>query len=1094
MCLMVRISIFLILIVFYASFSKAQEAQLSIPSGHSKDVSKLLFSPDGKYLLSFGNEWILWDVNTGKQIRQFDSKADYGYTANFSQDGQTLAVSNGGFVEIFHISDDRPIKTLISEDGRYYEGIFINNDAKIVLRLEKKLEVYSYPEYKLLKTLTFENEVSKVTNSKDSLSFIVGLRNREVLIYDIETFEEEKLFHKLHNPEFRYGNFFAFEPLDDNQMFACCPEEGYINCTRWNIDNGEILKTFRLKDLDDFNISADGKIAAFNYSYYHEDHGYLYFLNTLYGTVVDSIQDQSNSFAMHPNNRWLAYGDNNDIILYDRVSKEIVKTFAGLSEGLGDIWFTENMNTMYFCKYYNYGIFQMNTKSHATYENKYFFLADHIKTSKDGVIGYKVDDLTKKTNDYSKNYGFIRIVNYKTGEVLKETKTSYIYQICDISPDLRYALCKDYNYDEKEKHTVAIIDLEKDKIVSEFSYFQSSDRGKPFYRFTKDSKHIVVFNYDCLFHFEPQLFRANRLKPKDEFSNNSYKYDQSHQVSCIDMSADRSLIASGSIKGGIVVYDIENRTATQKFFHKKATISDLKISEDKSKCAAVVGNDIVVFDMKSGEKLVIYSESNPLNELNFSPDAEFLLALFDNNTNKIYNLKGRELAKFVAFKSGDWAVTTPDGRFDGTEKGIEMLQFVKGMNVYPLEILFDKFYQPNLLELALGGNLKEMTFEANVADTLQSRMNEAKINKLLPAPVVSFLSPGNNTKSETSEITVGISIDSRGADIDEILLFHNSKLIKGSDRGFKNLGSKEKTKREYTIQLVNGENIIKATAFNHQRTESIPAEIKVLYKGEEKKSSLYVLAIGINEYKNSNLNLNYAIPDAEALVKYLNYGSAQIFKDIHVHFIKNSEATKAAIISEIEKIKNEASAEDVFVFYYAGHGVMGDEIEGIKADYYLVPHDVTQLYGNEEVLVEKAISSNEIMKYSTEIKAQKQLLIMDACQSGGAIETFASRGAAEQKAIMQLARSTGIMVLAASGSEQFATEFNELGHGAFTYALLEGLKCQADGGKKDFKITVSELKAFLEDRLPELTEKYKGKAQYPTGYSRGQDFPIVICK
>jgi uncharacterized caspase-like protein len=134
------------------------------------------------------------------------------------------------------------------------------------------------------------------------------------------------------------------------------------------------------------------------------------------------------------------------------------------------------------------------------------------------------------------------------------------------------------------------------------------------------------------------------------------------------------------------------------------------------------------------------------------------------------------------------------------------------------------------------------------------------------------------------------------------------------------------------------------------------------------------------------------------------------------------------------------------------------------------------------------------MELSKEIKAQKQLFVFDACQSGGAMQAFAMRGAAEEKAMAQLARSAGIVVLSASGTEQFATEFNDLGHGTFTYALIEGLQCQADGGTKDRKITVNELKAWIEDRVPELTEKYKGTAQYPTGYSRGQDFPIVICK
>nr|NQU93265.1 hypothetical protein [Bacteroidota bacterium] len=75
-----------------------------------------------------------------------------------------------------------------------------------------------------------------------------------------------------------------------------------------------------------------------------------------------------------------------------------------------------------------------------------------------------------------------------------------------------------------------------------------------------------------------------------------------------------------------------------------------------------------------------------------------------------------------------------------------------------------------------------------------------------------------------------------------------------------------------------------------------------------------------------------------------------------------------------------------------------------------------------------------------------------------------------------------------------ATEFATLGHGIFTYAIFQALRGEADGGTRDKKITVKEISAFLNDRVPELSEKYKGEAQYPTTYDYGQDFPIVIIK
>ena len=173
---------------------------------------------------------------------------------------------------------------------------------------------------------------------------------------------------------------------------------------------------------------------------------------------------------------------------------------------------------------------------------------------------------------------------------------------------------------------------------------------------------------------------------------------------------------------------------------------------------------------------------------------------------------------------------------------------------------------------------------------------------------------------------------------------------------------------------------------------------------------------------------------------------------------------------------------------------MSEGMGSKPSEFFFIPYDVTQLYGNDDLLEAKGISANELRKAFVAIRAQKQLIVVDACQSGGATEMLAMRGAAEEKALMQLARSAGIAVLSSTGTEQLASEVKQLGHGIFTFSLIEGLNGKADGGEKDGKITVKELAAFLEDNVPELTKKYRGTTQYPNTSIRGMDFPIVVWK
>lgn len=252
-------------------------------------------------------------------------------------------------------------------------------------------------------------------------------------------------------------------------------------------------------------------------------------------------------------------------------------------------------------------------------------------------------------------------------------------------------------------------------------------------------------------------------------------------------------------------------------------------------------------------------------------------------------------------------------------------------------------------------------------------------------------------------------------------------------------------------------------------------------------SKCYVLAIGINEYKNPKLSLNYAKADAKAFADSVEQKTNSIFSEIKIQTIFDKDATRENILKQLTALSNEITLNDVFILYYAGHGSVVDE------KFYFIPTETVRLY-DEDNLKKTAIEAQELQRYLEKVKALKQVIIMDACQSGQSVELLSQRGAVEEKAIAQLSRSAGIHVLASAGSEQYASEFSSLGHGLFTYALLEGLSGKADGAPLDGKVTIYELKSYLDDQVPGLSLKYKGRPQYPFTFSRGHDFPLVIVK
>lgn len=458
-------------------------------------------------------------------------------------------------------------------------------------------------------------------------------------------------------------------------------------------------------------------------------------------------------------------------------------------------------------------------------------------------------------------------------------------------------------------------------------------------------------------------------------------------------------------------------------------------------------------------------------------------------------LKNKEVLRVYIFQDNEWLAHTKDGLFDGSAGAWDRVSFSNGSESIPLEQVFDNFYTPRLMHKILNGG--------------EIDKPKRDIKNLKKAPIVEMtykegfrnLTVEDDTQEKKATITtkngngeVILNANAKGDVIKELRLYQNGKLLNNNTRNLiveDDVAPQGNTK-SYKVRLVEGANEFVAIAINSQQTESRPERLTVIYKPVKEQKTLpgitaHVMIVGINSYKNPKYDLNYAVADATSFMDQVNSGMKNITSNVKLYEVKNSDAVRQNILDKFTEIASTANPQDIFIFYYAGHGmVTQDEAK----EFYLVPHDVTQVYGDDGSMKQKGISASELKQISSGIPAQKQLFVLDACQSAGALNAVATRGASEEKAIAQLARSTGTHWLTASGSEQFATEFDELGHGVFTYALLEALSGKADSG--DGRITVNELKAYIESQVPELSAKYKGSPQYPSSFGFGQDFPISV--
>ena len=144
----------------------------------------------------------------------------------------------------------------------------------------------------------------------------------------------------------------------------------------------------------------------------------------------------------------------------------------------------------------------------------------------------------------------------------------------------------------------------------------------------------------------------------------------------------------------------------------------------------------------------------------------------------------------------------------------------------------------------------------------------------------------------------------------------------------------------------------------------------------------------------------------------------------------------------------------------------------------MIPHDLGYAGDRGELdeaglkaILSHSISDQELEASVESLAAGSVLMVIDACNSGQALETEEKRrGPMNSKGLAQLAYEKGMYILTAAQSYQAALEAAQFGHGLLTYALVEeGLKTSAaDYEPKDGLINAREWLDFATERVPEM--------------------------
>ncbi|HKZ78654.1 MAG TPA: caspase family protein [Pyrinomonadaceae bacterium] len=276
----------------------------------------------------------------------------------------------------------------------------------------------------------------------------------------------------------------------------------------------------------------------------------------------------------------------------------------------------------------------------------------------------------------------------------------------------------------------------------------------------------------------------------------------------------------------------------------------------------------------------------------------------------------------------------------------------------------------------------------------------------------------------------------------------------------------------------------------------VPVRRREAAVSQQFKGRKYAVVIGISKYQfaiDGLNNLDFADADARAIRDFLKQPQGGNFAPADILYLENAEATILGVRSALDRFLPRAGPEDLIFLFIAGHGA---------PDPY-APRNLYFLMNDTKVadMPNTALPMSELQELlDNRVRAQRVVVFVDTCHSAGISGTTLVTG----RQLVQtennifnlyaanLFREAGRAVLTSSDVNEISRESSKWGggHGIFTWALLEGLRGDADANK-DRLITAGELFDFVSNNVRIATAFRQNPRALP---GLNKDFPLAVAK
>jgi WD40 repeat protein len=1041
----------------------AQKPELIVQTGHTGPILLIAFSPDGKTLAASGLELKLWDVTTGVELRTLGSNT-LASTIAFSPDGKTLAsgtgegkvdwwdVTTGVKLRVLELNESHVNSVAFSPDGK---TLAASGGSQIKLwDAMTGLQLRSFEEESgaLVLSLAFSPDGKLLASGNSSFS---GVKTK-INLWDISTSQQIRSFSG------QTSDVQAIVFRADGKTLASRSSDRTVKL--WDVTTGRELHTFAsADDVSAIALSPDGQMFASG-----TRDGRVELLALATGVKLRALQGRNAiifSLAFEPGGKTLAVAG-----MATEVKNNTLDTIGG---GEINLWDVATGTPLRALKRHVSGVeaiaFSPDGRLLASAcldgTVKLWDLATGVQLRSfrghaDHTIMFTLSDYSLVFSPDSKT-----LASASLGETVNLWDITTGKQLRPLAADNRFTDSVAFSPDGKtlagggaDDTSTGIVKLWDVSTGRLLHALKGHTRLVLSVAFSPDGKTLVSSDKDRIFK------QWNVLRGQLLYTAKSRASD----VHPTALSPDGKLLASVAYNDKTIELSDFLTGAQLRSLQTHETRAGVVFSPDSKRIVTLGEQAVKLWDISTGTQLrTLEGYPSYITSGAFSRDGQTLALAGTDGTIKLWNTNsGAELASMISIDENDWAVVAPDGLFDSSPAAWNKLLWRAPQNTFdyaPVEAYFSDFYYPGLLADIFAGKAPKAPQDIAQKDRHLPHLQLTLGGQQMPT----------TTTISTRNITVKLEISNAVAGAQDVRLFRNGILVHVW-RGDMLKGQTGAT-LEATLLIVAGENRLTAYAFNRDSVKSEDATLTI--KGADnltQKGTAYVLAVGINAYANPQYDLKYAVADATDFSAEIKRQQERLgqYGAVVVSTLLDAEATKTNITRQLLEIAKRAQPEDAVFIYFAGHGTAQGK------HFYLIPHDLGYLGARAKLdpaglqaITAHGISDRELAQVFESLDAGQLLVVIDACNSGQALEAEDKRrGPMNSKGLAQLAYEKGMYILTAAQSFQAAQEASQVGHGLLTFALVEeGLKqALADDEPQDGNIIAREWLDYATSRVPQM--------------------------